>query len=152
MVNFLKKKKGLRKLNSPRSFPDPKSYQCGHQQPFNLVLVFNDFRDTSGSLRKIFSDGLKAEKTAVTREIFWQLSQREKFQSKKNPYFVIYKKSGNYVSDLRIIGHGNFVFFLLNKIFFLMFFIFFYYYFYWQQWVTIHLFTAVKFLKKYFLN
>ena len=94
MLNFLKKK-GLRKLNSPRSFPDLKSYSCGHQQPFSLVLVFNDFWDTSGSLRKIFSDGLKAEKIAVTREIFWQLSQREKFQSKKSPYFVIYKNSDN---------------------------------------------------------
>ena len=42
----------IKKIKYSRSLPEPENSRCGHQQPYNFFLVFDNFRTLPGNSRK----------------------------------------------------------------------------------------------------
>ena len=74
------KKKSL----DTRSSPDPENSRGGHQQSYTFFLVFTNLRTLPGNWP------IRSRKFNCKREIFFWLSQKEKFLEpiENNPFFV----------------------------------------------------------------
>ena len=66
----------IKKTEYSRSFSDPESYWCGHQQPYNFFPISGHFRITQGNQNQL----IQSEKIAlIGGKIFQDYLKKKNF-------------------------------------------------------------------------